>query len=270
MIGVPGFCAVVAIGYTLLWNWGVNRKWAKILLILVTAGTLVFQWYGLAQFNDRVYLIYVAAGLLAIGILLTIWYRRPAYLIILASMLIIPAYWSFMTSITNANQTFPTAYQGNTMRIMSTYVENDPNLSANQRILAYLQSNTQDVKYLIAVPSALQGMPLVLTSGRPVFYMGGFSGLDKVIDADGLKNMIAKGELRYVLYGEFFRRPGGSGRGDIEVLKYLKESCYVVLEFKDVIIYTRRPPRPADLQLQNEDAITSGPRNDFLTLYLCP
>jgi 4-amino-4-deoxy-L-arabinose transferase-like glycosyltransferase len=269
-IAVPAFCATVATGYTLLWNWGLERKWIGILLFLAAAVTLMFQWMTIQQFNDRAALSAVAGVLLIIGGLLMFIRRRSAYLTVLAAMLLVPAYWSVMTALSNANQTFPTAYQGGTQAIGSTFVENDPNLSANQRILAYLQSNTQDVKYLVAVPSALQGMPLVLTSERPVLYMGGFSGLDHVIDAQGLKDMVARGELRYVLYAEFFRRPGGTGRGDTEILNWLRDSCYLVPEFEKVIVYTRRPTRPVDLRIQNEDAINSGPRNDFLTLYLCP
>jgi len=270
MIAVPAFCATVGVGYTLLWNWGVERKWIGIILFLAAAVTLVFQWVTIQQFKDRTYLSGAAGLLLIIGGMLMFTRRRSAYLTVLSAMMIIPVYWSMMTAFSNANQTFPTAYQGGDQRIGSTFVENDPNLSANQRIIAYLQSNTQDVKYLVAVPSALHGMPLVLTSERPVFYIGGFSGLDHVIDAQGLKEMVAEGELRYILYAEFFRRPGGSGRGDTEILKWLKSSCYIVPEFESVIVYTRRPARPDDNNILSEDVFTSGPRNDFLTLYLCP
>jgi len=270
MIAVPAFCAMVAVGYTLLWNWGAEKKWRGILLLLSALVTLLFQYMVMEQFKDRSYLSVAAGVLLVIGGILMFTRRRSAYLAVLSAMLIVPAYWSMMTAFSNANQTFPTAYQGGTQTIGSTFVENDPNLSANQRILAYLQSNTQDVKYLVAVPSALQGMPLVLTSERPVFYMGGFSGLDHVVDAQGLKEMVARGQLRYILYAEFFRRPGGSGRGNVDVLKWLKSSCYVVPEFENVIVYTRRPAQPDDNKVLSEDVLTAGPRNDFLTLYLCP
>ncbi|MEP7133570.1 MAG: glycosyltransferase family 39 protein [Chloroflexota bacterium] len=272
IVGVPAFCAMVAIGFTRLWNWGKDRSWAGVILILAAAGTLAFQGYVIQQFKDRTYLVYAAGVLLVIGSLLMIFRRRTAYLTILAAMLLVPAYWTLMTAITNANQTFPHAYEGGTQSLVTTFVENDPNLSANERILSYLQSNTQDVKYLVAVPSALQGMPLVLTSERPVFYLGGFSGLDQIIDAQGLKALVAKGDLRYILYAQFFRRPGGAGRGDPEILAWLNDSCYVVPAFDKVIIYTRRPRMPVNLadQLQTDKSTVSRPRNDYLTLYLCP
>jgi len=272
MVAVPALCATVATGYTLLWNWGAKRKWIGVLLILATAATLAFQWFAIQQFKDRTYLTIMAGILLIAGSLLMIFRRRSAYLTILLAMLIAPAYWSMMTAITNADQTFPTVYQGGTRSLGSTFVQNNPNLSANQRILAYLQSNTQDVKYLVAVPSALQGTPLVLTSERPVFYLGGFSGLDHVIDAKGLKELVAKGDLRYILYAEFFRRPAGTGRGDPEILTWLKDSCYVIPGFNKVIVYTRRPNQLGSLDDNNQidNSNVRRPRNDYLTLYLCP
>jgi len=265
IIAVPALCATVAMGYTLLWNWGVERKWIGVLLLFSVALTLAFQWITVQQFRDRTYLILVAGVLWIIGGLLMIIRRRSAYITVLAAMLVVPAYWSIMTAISNANQTFPTSYQGGAQSLAATIVGNDPNLSANQRILAYLQSNTYDVKYLVAVPSALQGMSLVLTSERPVLYIGGFSGADPVVNAEGLKTLVANGDLRYVLYSEFFRLPGGSGRGDSEILAWLKDSCYLVPKFEKVIIYTRRPNLDP-----NNNSTLSGPRSDYLTLYLCP
>jgi 4-amino-4-deoxy-L-arabinose transferase-like glycosyltransferase len=214
----------------------------------------------------------MAAALLIIGGLLMIIQRRLAYLIILSAILIIPAYWSMMTALSNANQTFPTAYIGGNHSLISPSVQNNPNLHANERILAYLQSNTQDVKYLVAVPSAVQGVPLVLTSERPVLFMGGFGGSDNITNAKGLMELVRKGDLRYILYAEFFRRPGGMGRGNLEILAWLKDSCLVVPKFSKVIIYSRIPRRLAQTAGLNPVSNTSAsaPRNDYLTLYLCP
>jgi 4-amino-4-deoxy-L-arabinose transferase-like glycosyltransferase len=76
------------------------------------------------------------------------------------------------------------------------------------------------MKYLVAVPSSGTGAPMVLATGRPVLYMGGFSGSDPVVDAQGLAEMVADGELRYVLYGS-------EGRGN-GILVWLKQNCTVV------------------------------------------
>ncbi|MBU1880289.1 MAG: hypothetical protein KJ734_15180, partial [Chloroflexi bacterium] len=39
----------------------------------------------------------------------------------------------------------------------------------------------------------------ILATGRPVLTFGGFSGNDNVVDTEGLAQMVAAGELRYVL-----------------------------------------------------------------------
>lgn len=89
--------------------------------------------------------------------------------------------------------------------------------------MAYLEANTQDVEYLVAVPPSQIGAPLVLATGRPVLYMGGFSGQDRVVTAEDLQEMIASGRLRYILYG----RMGGQQ----DIVAWLQFSCTVVPEF---------------------------------------
>ena len=272
LITLPGFCGVIASGYTYLWKKGSESKWIDWIMILSAVVTVSFQWITLEQFHDRTILVLLAGLWLVISILLMLEHRRFAYTWALLAIMLIPSYWTLMTAFTNADQTFPTVYQGGDQKIEPAFVANDPNLSANQRILSYLQLNTKDVKYLVAVPSALQGMPLILTSNRPVLYIGGFSGLDPIIQVDGLKSLVANGNLRYILYGEFFRRPAGAGRGDPAILSWLKTDCFVVPEFNQVIVFTRRPARPTNLADQglNDPLNITGPRNDFLTLYLCP
>jgi len=76
------------------------------------------------------------------------------------------------------------------------------NGGVNEALLAYLEANTQDVKYLLVVPSSGAGAGYVLATGRPVLYAGGFSGSDPVIDDDDLAELVAHGEVRYVLWGD--------------------------------------------------------------------
>jgi len=95
----------------------------------------------------------------------------------------------------------------------------------SQQLLSYLEANTKDTKYLVVVPSAGAGEGLVLATGRPVLYAGGFSGSDPVIDGDGLAELVAQGQVRYVLWGGDGR--GGSGAS---ITSYLQSSCKVVTD----------------------------------------
>jgi 4-amino-4-deoxy-L-arabinose transferase-like glycosyltransferase len=267
IVSVPALGAMVGVGFAQLWNLGSDKKWAGVLLILAAIGTLAFQRFAIYQYKDRTFLIIISGILLATGSLLMIVRRQVAYLTILSAILIVPAYWTLMTAASNVDQTFPSAYIGGSHVLASSSEQNNPNLRANQRIIAYLQSNTRDVKYLVAVPSAMQGAPLVLTSERPVLFLGGFSGLDAVINVNDLKRLVENGDLRYILYAKYFRRPGGVSMGDQEILNWLDSSCLVVPKFSSVIVYSRRP-RP--INQSGVLPVTGLPRNDFLTLYLCP
>ena len=94
----------------------------------------------------------------------------------------------------------------------------------NQSLLTYLEANTQNNKYLLVVSSAQQGEGYVLATGRPVLYAGGFSGSDGVIDGTSLAALVAKGDVRYVLWGGG-RGPGG---GSATISSYLQTACTVV------------------------------------------
>jgi len=70
----------------------------------------------------------------------------------------------------------------------------------NQALLDYLEARTQGIKYLMAVPSSMQGADYVLATGRPVLYLGGFMGADQVVTADDLEQMVGHSELRYIYW----------------------------------------------------------------------
>ncbi len=82
----------------------------------------------------------------------------------------------------------------------------------------------------LAVPSSMQGAPYVLETGRGVLYLGGFNGGDPVIDATGLSELVAAGELRYVLWGmgsgPMGMLAGADSTSDISA--WLLSSCTVV------------------------------------------
>ena len=89
------------------------------------------------------------------------------------------------------------------------------------------------MKYLVAVPSSQQGSQIVIATGRPVLFMGGFSGGDEVVTVDDLKELVANGELRYILYG-------GDRGNNTEIANWLKNSCSVVLNYSQTSATNQR------------------------------
>jgi hypothetical protein len=78
---------------------------------------------------------------------------------------------------------------------------------ASAALVSYLKANQQGATWLVAVGSANQGASLELSSGRAVLAMGGFSGGDPAMTVARLQQLVASGQLRYVLTG------GGPGGG---------------------------------------------------------
>lgn len=226
----PALGAVVGIGAAQFWEWMEGRPRAGAFLVAAAAGTLGYQAFAFRQYGEPLGVLAIAAFLLLVGGLLLIpaRSRRVALVLLLAAMLVAPAYWTGMTVASGADQNLPSAYPGARQfqpgPVGNARAAGLPRADgANAALLAYLQAHTQDVEYLVAVPSSQAGAPLVLATGRPVLYMGGFSGQDQVVTAEDLQEMVADGRLRYVLYG------GMTDRQDIAA--WLRSSCTAVPEF---------------------------------------
>jgi 4-amino-4-deoxy-L-arabinose transferase-like glycosyltransferase len=160
--------------------------------------------------------------------------QRGAHLCLLAAMLAIPLAWTMQTATQdNPDVNLPAAYAGNAGGgpgrggpgpggfpggAFNPGGFGGPS-GANNQLIAYLQAHTPSQEYLVAVQSANQGAPIVLATGRPVLYMGGFSGSDPVIDAQGLAQLVAEGRLRYVLGG------GGTRGGDGSINSWVSKYC---------------------------------------------
>jgi len=245
----PALGAVVGAGFVQLWRWGETRRWLDGLLLVGVGATVAFQIYSALDYGVQSAWIYMPLLLLAGGaVLLLIKQLRPmAYLGILAALMLIPLAWTVLTVVEDSpNVNLPTAYEAlavDAPRVQGGEVPEGRNPEEG-RLIAFLENNTQDVDYLLAVPNAHVGAPLVLETGRPVLYMGGFGGGDTVIDSAGLAEMVSDGQLRYVLLS------GGVGN-QREIAGWLASSCRVVPQFSS---------RPASADQTRQYPGLSGPR----------
>lgn len=231
-----GVAVTVAFQIVLAWQYGVNELWMPMAFALVAlAATLLF----VSLFRSSPFLL------------------RSAFSLLLSALLVIPLAWSVLTVTDGNDSNLPAAY--GVSRRPNGYRPADaksaapaqaspaPRNAVDNALLEFLQANTQGIKYLVAVPSSQEGARFVIATGRPVLYMGGFSGNDNVVSADDLAALVANGELRYVLFG-------GSGRNKKQdIAQWLQSSCSVVSEFSR---------RPAQFQPQ-------GPNQGGQMLYEC-
>ncbi|MCB0119348.1 MAG: glycosyltransferase family 39 protein [Anaerolineales bacterium] len=225
----PALGAMVGIGFAQLYQWGKNKSWVIVGLILAVLVTLGFQFFAASQYNEFSWWMLGTGILLGLGILLMSVSRRVAYAVILSAALVIPAYWSIMTVTDGTDSNLPTAYAGQSQDGQDGFLASPAKNQrpqggdrvVNTELVDYLQANTQGMKYMMAVPSSQQGAQYVIETGRPVLYMGGFSGGDAVVTADDLAQLVANGDLRYILFS-------GGDRNSQEISNWLANSCTVV------------------------------------------
>lgn len=209
----PPLAALVGAAFAWFWQ-RLSTPAARVGLVLAAGGTIAFQIYAAHQEGVHAGWLWIAPVLWivsAIGLGIRRLRRVGAWMGILA-MLLIPAVWSGLTVFDlNPQVNLPSAWSPSPSRQPPAERE-----SLSDALLGYLQNNPPRTAYLAAVPNAHLGAPLVLATGQPVLYMGGFSGGDPVIDADGLEALVTRGELRYVLYGM---------NGEPDIVSWLRASC---------------------------------------------
>lgn len=287
ILAVP-LAAVVGLGVGELRQMRGERPWlAATLLIIAVSITVAFQAWTVVQSLTQLWWLPVVVLVLLSGVAMMIVALRTRRgrlfasgfgTIILAAM-IVPAVWSMLTMLhPNANASLPGAYNGdkNTFSLggpgrFSAGAANGGTeaFQINQSLLDFLQANTQNTKYLMAVPSSMQGANYIIATGRPVLYMGGFSGQDPVVDATKLEQMVQSGDLRYIYWSANGGRGPQSGGSDIS--SFVSSNCSVVQGF-DTMTQNSGNPDGTGAIAPNADG-TRGPAGGFagmrVTLYDC-
>ncbi len=200
--------------------------------------TLAFQVFAATAFTNAAWWLPVAVGLFVAGIVLLAgstagamaWQARYAavagFLCVSAALFVTPGIWSALTMLnSSSNQTLPAAYSG-----QNSGPSQGGGLQVDQTLLNFLTTNTQGEKYLMAVPSSMQGADYVIATGRPVLYLGGFNGQDKVESADSLAQLVKAGQLRYIyMGGQDQGGPGGPGGGmQADISNWVTSNCTAV------------------------------------------
>jgi 4-amino-4-deoxy-L-arabinose transferase-like glycosyltransferase len=253
MMGAP-LAALVAIGIGELWSFGKTKPMLAAGILGASAiVTIAFQLFTAKSFVQNIWWLPLIVIILLTGLIAWIasfFIAKPnsARIIgstfMVAAILITPGIWSLYTNLSaSQNQSLPSSYSGGGVGPVT-----QRNIRVNQTLLDYLQSNTQNAKYLMAVPSAMQGVDYVLATGRPVLYIGGFNGHDQVVTASDLAQMVSNGELRYIYWNGVGR---GIGPGS-DISSWVASSCRPVKGFDTA---TRNAGAP--------DGTTANQNNDF-------
>ncbi len=266
--------ALAAIAAILLWRIGRKHFWPGTFLLALAGGvTLAFQFKTAESFVENIWWRPMTIGLFAVGLLLLALaaIRRnrglnavPGFVLVMTALLITPGIWSALTNLNvSANQSLPAAYGGGAVG-----PANRGGLQINQALLTYLEENTQGMKYLMAVPSSMQGADYVLATGRPVLYLGGFNGQDAVVSSADLADMVKRGEIRFIYWGG----GGGPGGGQSNLSSWVSSACKAVQGFDTTTVNAGAPDGTSagSNNLSNQAATGMGPGGGIqVSLYDC-
>jgi 4-amino-4-deoxy-L-arabinose transferase-like glycosyltransferase len=223
----PPLAALVGLGAGQLWDLRKNHaRSAFILLLLAVLGTLAFQVLTVYPYLRstiwlQIALLLVLAGAVIWGVARQrVWLRRLGYVGLVGAVLIAPGTWSVLTNqYPSLNQSLPSVYSGQSGPAVDLR-----GLEVDQALLDYVTPRTQGVDYLMAVPSAMQGSDYVIATGRPVLYLGGFMGIDRVLNAEQLSQWVMEGKLRFIYWDA--RRSGS------DAANWVLSNCSLVPGFE--------------------------------------
>jgi 4-amino-4-deoxy-L-arabinose transferase-like glycosyltransferase len=268
----PPLAALVGIGIAQLWKIHNQHPWRAVGWIVFAVGaTLAFQYYTAASFIGNMSWLPVVAGLFFGGAILAVIAAArkhsitatAGYACLTAAMLVTPGVWAGLTNAyTSQNQSLPAAYSGE-----KTALPNRGSVQVNSHLLDFLEANTANMKYLMAVPSSMQGADYVIATGRPVLYMGGFMGQDQVVTAQDLANLVSSGQLRYIYWDA--RGRGGMG-SQPEISSWVSSACQPVNGFETTTRNTGAPDGTSQ-GLNNPSGMDGGGFNNNMqvSLYDC-
>jgi 4-amino-4-deoxy-L-arabinose transferase-like glycosyltransferase len=120
-----------------------------------------------------------------------------------AGLMALPMAWALSPIFSPGNLALPSASlprwlgmddgRGPVLSRRHTTQTDDPSL------LAFLEAQRGNAKFIAAAPNALLAAPLIIRSGEPVLAFGGYLGNDPIMSLDAFAERVKRGEVRYVL-----------------------------------------------------------------------
>lgn len=236
----PPIAALTGIGATSMWELYKDRGWKAWFLpgaLIINAGVqlLILSYYSSDNISKILAItVFVLSGASSVVLIALNLLRNNDKKVIdkivvsisVIGLLITPLVWSSTTMFYKMSGTFPSA--GLSLRTeeigMGNTLEGNEDIT---KLVDYLKSNITSEKYLVAVQSATgTASQIIINTGESVMTLGGFSGSDQILTLDEFKELVNKGEIRYVI-------TGGQGRGgNNEIMSWVQENGVLVPESK--------------------------------------
>jgi len=225
----PGIAALVGAAAIELWDLGRRRWWFAWVLPAAIAGTAVLSAVllgrvsGYAPGLPTAILILGLVG--AVGVFASLllrvqatrpaqptpadatpggsshrrlWYYAAGTATVISLVALMAGPFAYSASTVARSVTGNTAAAG-PQTSGPNAVGNSTDLTVDDGLVSYLEQNRGEAKYLVAVQTTTESVPLILATGEPVMTIGGYKSRDPYPTATELEEMVKADELRYIL-----------------------------------------------------------------------
>jgi 4-amino-4-deoxy-L-arabinose transferase-like glycosyltransferase len=183
-------------------------------LALAACGLIATLAVQLVLLHREHYMLWWSPVLLAgvaVGLCGLIALRRlalPALILCFGMLLVAPAAYSATTWLAPAEGTFPAA--GPTHAVGDgAYGVNSRDQALDRALAQYVASHSPGSRWALLTVASDTAAPMILF-GLDAGALGGYSGIDPVLDGRGLARLVARREARYVLLGGEYSLRGGN------------------------------------------------------------
>ncbi len=232
----PPIAALAGIGIVSMWELYKENSWKSWLLpaAFIVDGSvqlLILSYFLKTSSITKILMIGVSILCFVSSIILIIVklkknenVKLKKILVITAmiGVLITPAVWSGTTMFYPVDGTMPSAgLELTSSKNGAASFGMGDSSGSNTKLIEFLKTHNTNEKYFLTVStSSGTGSDIIINSGEPVMSLGGFMGSDKILTLDEFKNLVAKGEVRYVMSGGMMG--GGSTSTSVETEKNSK------------------------------------------------
>lgn len=236
MLAAP-IAALTGIGIVSMWELYKDGGWKSWILPVALIADGLVQMLLLSYYNTsniaKVTMIIMSVLCFVSSIILIITnlmknenrkLKKIALSTAIMGLLIAPTIWSGTTMFYKMSGSFPSAG----LSLMSNKQMDGPNMNAsnnsNTKLIEFLKSHKTNEKYIL-VTSSTNGYAsdIIIKTGESVMTWG-FFGTDKAITLEQFKELVNKGEVRYVMVG------GQGGNGNNDIMNWVKANGKVVSE----------------------------------------
>jgi 4-amino-4-deoxy-L-arabinose transferase-like glycosyltransferase len=131
--------------------------------------------------------------------------KRPPATIGGVALLVLPAAWALSPIFSPGALLLPSASLPRWLGIDDgrgpILSHNFPPGTEDPKLHAFLKAERGNARFLAAAPNTRLAAPIIIATGEPVMATGGYLGIDPILTVEAFRQMVERGEVRFVLVG---------------------------------------------------------------------